>query len=112
MKLFFDQNISFRIIARLEEIFPGSTQVARLGIEGSSDLSLWNYAKENGFTIVTFDADFIDIATLKGAPPKIIWLRMGNSSTAEIADILKRNHLIIRDFIENDQESVCLELLR
>ena len=110
MKLFFDENISFRILSRIDDLFPGSTQVSRLGIAGSADHTIWTYGRDNGFTIVTFDADFIDILMLKGFPPKIIWLRMGNSSTNEVANLLRRNHLLIKDFIENDTESACLEL--
>ena len=58
MKLLFDQNISFRIIKQLERVFPGSKQVKELGLENTSDIEIWEYAKINNFVIVTFDADF------------------------------------------------------
>ena len=48
-------------------------------------MEIWEYAKNNNFCIVTFDADFVDIATIKGHPPKIIWLRTGNMTTENIA---------------------------
>lgn len=78
MKLLFDQNISFRIVKKLEDVFPEAKQVAQLNLYNSSDIEIWNFAKENDFAIVTFDSDFIDISTLKGHPPKIVWLRYGN----------------------------------
>lgn len=66
-----------------------------------SDLEIWNYAYKNDFVIVTFDSDFVDLANLKGSPPKIIWLRFGNSSNLNIANKLISNSSIIQEFVLN-----------
>jgi len=112
MKLLFDQNISFRVLKRLEEYFPGSVQVKDLGLENFSDIKIWNYAKEHNFSIVTFDSDFFDLANLFGHPPKIIWLRTGNRRTNEIAELLISKSDIILDFISNPiyKELACIEI--
>jgi predicted nuclease of predicted toxin-antitoxin system len=55
MKLLFDQNISFRVISKLADFFQGSGQVKNLGLQNNSDLEIWKFAKENNFSIVTFD---------------------------------------------------------
>ena len=112
MKLLFDQNISFRVLKRLEEYFPGSVQVKDLGLENFSDIKIWNYAKEHNFSIVTFDSDFFDLANLFGHPPKIIWLRIGNRRTNEIAELLISKSDIILDFISNPiyKELACIEI--
>ncbi len=81
MKLSFDQNISYRILKKLERTYPASDQVKKLGLENPTDIELWEYARINSYAIVTFDSDFMDIANLKGHPPKIIWLRTGKTST-------------------------------
>ena len=81
MKLLFDQNISYRITQLLKYIFPESKQVRNPKLENSTDRRIWDYAKENDYCIVTFDSDFYDLSLVKGSPPKIIWLRMGNTST-------------------------------
>ena len=81
MKLLFDQNISFRIIAKLQDLLPLASQVRLLGLENSTDFEIWDFAKTNEFTIITFDTDFYDISLIKGTPPKIVWLRIGNTST-------------------------------
>ncbi len=77
MTLLFDQNISFKISKKLQDIFPESKHLSDLKLEGYSDIATWEYAKINNYSIVTFDFDYIDIATLRGFPPKIIWLRTG-----------------------------------
>lgn len=112
MKLLFDQNISFRIISKIEANFPEAKQVKQLGIENYSDVKIWKFAKEYEFSIVTFDADFFDLSNLKGHPPKIIWLRFGNTKTDFLADIINSRNSIINDFISSDAylEIACLEI--
>ena len=68
--------------------------------------------KRYGYTIVTFDADFYDISLVKGVPPKIIWLRTGNTQTSNIAEILESNADVIKEFISGKEyeELGCLEL--
>lgn len=112
MKLLFDENISYRILKKLENDYPNSVQVKRLGLESIEDMSIWNFAKTNGFTIVTFDADFVDIAAMKGHPPKIIWLRTGNTTTNAIAELLKYRKPEIEMFIQGEdfKKLACLEI--
>ena len=109
MNLLFDQNISFRIIKWVDDIFPGSISVHDLGYQNPHDLDIWKFAKVNNFVIVTFDAEFIDISNLRGYPPKIIWLRIGNTSTKNIADRIREEQKSIMDFLSNN-ESAFLEI--
>lgn len=112
MKLLFDQNISYRIIKIIAEVFPDAKQLKELGLEGMTDKQLWNYAKKNNYTIVTFDADFSDLSNLYGFPPKIIWLRTGNKKTLELARLLLSKREIIQDFLDNSlyNDFSCLEI--
>lgn len=65
MKLLFDQNLSFRITKKISPVFPDSKHVRELELEDASDIEIWFFAKTNDFAIVTFDADFTDIANIK-----------------------------------------------
>jgi predicted nuclease of predicted toxin-antitoxin system len=110
MKLLFDQNLSFRLCARLADIFPKSRQVRLIGLDQAGDHEIWEYARVNGFTIVTQDADFADLSALRGAPPKVIWLRCGNQPT-EYVDRLIRQHVEDIAALAQDLSISCLELL-
>lgn len=101
MNLLLDQNISFRVVVLLTNTFENVKQVKQLNLTDASDLDIWNYALKNKFTIVSFDSDFIDLANLKGSPPKIIWLRFGNSSNLKIANKLLSKVNEIKEFILN-----------
>jgi len=108
-RLLLDQNLSFKISKGIKDIFPDTKHVSDLNLIGSNDLDIWNYAKNNNYCIVTFDSDFIDISVLNGFPPKIIWLRIGNSSTNNIIQIIKNNHLVIKEFLLST-ENAYLEI--
>lgn len=112
MKLLFDQNISYRAVRGLKTIFPLAKQIRELNLENSTDREIWEYAKRDGYTIVTFDSDFYDLTLILGIPPKVIWLRSGNTSTNNLIAILTENQSIITEFIENPEhrEIGCLEL--
>jgi predicted nuclease of predicted toxin-antitoxin system len=109
MKLLFDQNLSFKLCEHLADLFPGSNQVRRLGLDQADDAAIWQFAKANGFVIVTQDADFADMAVLYGPPPKIIWLRCGNQPAAFVAKLLRGQAESIAAFAE-DAESACWEI--
>jgi len=112
MKILFDQNISFRIVKRMKDIFPGCTQVRLEGLENTTDTNIHEFAKKNGYSIITFDADFYDLVTLKGHPPKVIWLRIGNTSTIGLENVLRENAEVIKEFITSAKRARigCLEI--
>ncbi len=88
MKLLFDENLSFRLVAALADIFPESLHVRDVGLLGAEDQAIWKFAAEQGFILASKDTDFYDRSVLYGAPPKVIWLRIGNSTVVETANVL------------------------
>lgn len=93
----------------MEDIFPGSRHVAVEGLQLASDLAVWDYAADNDLVIVTKDADFHQRSFLFGAPPKVVWLRLGNCSTDEVATLLRARVAEIRSFAA-DADAAFLEL--
>jgi len=69
-----------------------------LGLTNAKDIDIWDYARKNDFVIVTFDADFYDIGLVNGCPPKIVWLRTGNLTTNQVADLLRKRQSQITEF--------------
>ena len=92
MKLLFDQNLSPRLVNTLDDIFPESSHVFLLGLDHAEDVEVWSYARDRGFAIVTKDADFGELSTLRGFPPHVVWLRIGNCTTQKIEELLRSNH--------------------
>ena len=101
MNLLFDQNLSHRLPRLLADLFPNSTHVRTERLGQSPDDAIWNFAKSHGYAIVTFDADFVERSRLHGAPPKVIWLRCGNSTRDQVESLLRRHEALIRELLQN-----------
>ena len=66
MKLLFDENLSPRLPRALADLYPDSAHVHECGLGSADDARIWDYAKQNGFTIVSKDSDFQDRSVLHG----------------------------------------------
>lgn len=110
MKLLLDQNLSHRMLERFEPDYPGSSHVRHHSLERSMDTEIWDFARIHDFVIVTRDVDFYDQSLVLGAPPKVLWLNCGNSSTAFVVELILRSSQAIQEF-GADPEVSCLELI-
>lgn len=91
--------------------FPGSAHVREVGLEAAEDRTVWEYAKQFGFIIVSKDTDFRQRSFVLGAPPKVIWLNLGNCATGTIENVLRLYCEEIRRF-GTDGESSFLVINR
>lgn len=80
MKLLLDENLSRRLVPQLQAHYLGSSQVVLLGIESATDKGVWQKANNDGYVIVTRDADFQELSLVWGHPPKVIRLKTFNQS--------------------------------
>ncbi len=108
MKLLLDENLSRDLVARLADEFPQSSHVVAAGLERSNDFDIWQFARSGGYTILSKDNDFNQLAFLHGSPPKVIWLRVGNCSTAVIEHLLRRRSAEIGEFMREAAASVLV----
>ena len=102
MKLFFDENLSHRLVVKLADLFPESTHVRLVGLESAEDPKVWHLAVQQGFIIVSKDSDMHDRSLLFGFPPKVIWIRLGNCSTREVENLIRRELSKIAEFVDDD----------
>ena len=68
----------------------------------AKDNEIWDYALQNGFTIITKDNDFLDLLELKGFPPKVVLLKTGNNSSSALADLLISVKELIAGLVNDD----------
>jgi predicted nuclease of predicted toxin-antitoxin system len=83
-----DANLSRRLVPLFSDVFPGSVHASILG-PAPEDEAIWDYAKTNGFIVVSKDSDFYRLSVAWGAPPKVVWLRIGNGPTRFVEQILR-----------------------
>lgn len=104
MKLLFDENLSYKLVTKLADIFPDAIHARDL-LE-REDVSIWHFAKQNQAVIITKDADFNDLSLLYGFPSYVVWLRTGNSKLSDMENILRTNSIKIRELISQNQYGV------
>ena len=110
MKLLFDQNLSPNLVELLADVFPGSLHVRQAGQDRADDESVWRFALERGFAIVTKDSDFQERSQIASSAPHIVWIRRGNCSTLDIEAML-RNHAVRVAELEHEPGAGFLILL-
>ena len=98
MKLLFDQNLSPRLPRLLADIYPESLHVREIGLREADDVEIWEYAKARAFAVVSKDSDFQQRSLLLGAPPKFIWLRVGNCTVQRTEELLRSYSAVIHTF--------------
>jgi predicted nuclease of predicted toxin-antitoxin system len=110
VKLLFDENLSPQLVEALADLHPGSRHVQDQELGSADDWDVWEYAKLHGLTIVSKDSDFHEHSVRVGAPPKVIWIRLGNCTTAAVEMLLRNSEQTLSRFA--DGETNCLVLGR
>jgi predicted nuclease of predicted toxin-antitoxin system len=93
----------------LADLYPDSVHLRHAGLLATDDLTIWRYAEANGLIIVSKDSDFYELAFRLGSPPKVVWLRLGNCTTADVEAALRRRHADVQA-LELDSERHVLEI--
>ena len=112
MKLLLDENLSRRLVPLLQQEFPGTTQVTLLGLESASDQVIWLRAKQDGYVVVTRDADFQELSLVWGAPPKVMRLRTPNLNRMAVLKMLLDHKAEIHQSLEIDSMSSVELIIR
>lgn len=105
MKLLFDANISHKLVERLSDLFPGSVHIRECGLSTNDDRVVWRYVLDGGFTIVSKDEDFHQMAFVHGPPPKVVWIRLGNCRTDEIERAIRQGSDHIHELADDAEAS-------
>lgn len=95
------------MINKLAPFFAEIVHVSQLEInQPANDISIWNYAKKNGLTILSKDDDFEKIVLLRKAPPKLIYLKTYNLNTNKLVDLILEKKEKIKEFIDSDLNDI------
>lgn len=104
MKLLLDANLSCRLTKKLAAEFPDCLHVTRTGLPiPAEDIAIWQWAKTNGWIIVTNDDDYYHLSNTYGFPPNVVLLRMGNQSSASVMETIMKHYDDIQKLNESDE---------
>lgn len=107
MKLLLDENLSPALVRHLADVFT-VLHVRDCGLASASDTDIWNYARQHDWLITSKDSDFHQRSLVLTPPPKVIWIRRGNCSTRDVAQILRDSAELIARFAEHAGEALLI----
>jgi predicted nuclease of predicted toxin-antitoxin system len=108
VKLLFDHHLSPSLVERLADLFPGSAHVWNVSLHSASDETVWLYAREHEFTVVSKDADFSEISMQLGYPPKLLWLQIKNWSTDQVEELIRSRYPRIIELPAADDRAILV----
>ena len=92
MKIWLDAQLSPRLAGWLTEAFDVDALAVRdVGLRAAGDEEIFLAARNSADIVITKDSDFVELLDRHGSPPKIIWLTCGNTSEAQLRQILTTN---------------------
>jgi predicted nuclease of predicted toxin-antitoxin system len=108
VKLLLDENLSPRLLRQIEDLFAGSVHVRFVGLKQRPDGEIWDFARSNGFAILTADADFQDLAVSLGHPPKVILLKGCDYGNAVAEALIRGQAIRIMEFLEDAERALLI----
>ncbi len=107
-RLLIDENLPFSLVRLLDADCLHASEIAAQ----ASDSLLWKTARENKWMILTRDTDFFDRLLVHGAPPKVIWVRMGNIRKNALIELLTQRWPAVQQLLgSNDLVEMHLDRL-
>ena len=107
MKILVDAQLSPAIAAWINRTFDHIEAVSVRSVElvASEDVEIYNYAKQQGYVIMSKDDDFLELVESKGSPPQLIWVTCGNTSNTRMREVLAKVLEQVKELI-NEGETV------
>ena len=107
MKLWLDAQISPLLAGWLKsELKIDAVPIRDISLRDASDVKIFEEARKSDAVVLTKDSDFSDLVRQKGAPPRVIWLRTGNSSNSNLQKILATTLPTAMKLIESGEDIV------
>lgn len=108
MKVLLDHTLSPRLVSRLAGVFDEVEHVLFAGLERAADEGVWEYARQRDLIILSKDSDFSELSIWRGFPPKVIWLQIGNCTTAQVETVLRARLAAITAFGADPETGVLI----
>lgn len=110
MRLLLDENVSWRLAAYLRPHSEVVLHVRDIGLDESPDTSIWRYARQHGYDLLTKDEDFVRLVLADGFPPRVIALQNAQVPVKALAEFLLAQLPQLESFLSEQTEFGMLQL--
>lgn len=81
-----------------------------IGLAASSDTSIWRYARQHGYDVLTKDEDFVRLMLAEGFPPRVVVVQNAQAPVKELASFLLARLPQLEGFLGEQTEFGILQL--
>jgi predicted nuclease of predicted toxin-antitoxin system len=110
MRLLLDENISWRLVSYLRSHCAVVLHVRDTQLNNSPDTSIWRYAKQHGYDVITKDEDFLRLVLAEGFPPRVVAVQNAQVPVAKLAEFMLARLPQIESFLGEQTEFGFLQL--
>lgn len=100
MRLLLDENISWRLTEPLRPHCQAVVHVRDIGLAAGSDSSIWRYAKQHQYDLLTKDEDFVRMVLTEGFPPRVVALHHAQLPAKELTMFVVSRLPQMRKFLD------------
>ena len=109
MKLWIDAQLSPHLAPWISERWAiEAYSVRRLGLLSASDQEIFDRAKDENVVLMTKDEDFCRLLQQQGAPPRILWVTVGNTSNRHLKQVLEKTFEALWRLFQDGEQLVEL----
>ena len=105
-----DENISWRLAAHLRPHCAVVLHVRDVQLDNSPDTSIWRYARQHGYDVITKDENFLRLVLAEGFPPRVVAVQNAQVPVARLAEFLLARLPQIASFLGEQTEFGFLQL--
>ena len=108
MKIWLDAHLSPAIAGWIDRVIQDveAASVLDMGLHEAEDIAIFERARAANAIFITKDIDIAHLLNRFGPPPKVIWLRCGNTSNARLRDILEHSLSLALEMLEGGEDLV------
>jgi len=107
-KFIIDAQLPPALARYLSSLGEDAIHVLDIDMMEASDSMIWDFSLSKNLIIITKDEDFQIRASVSTEPPKLIWVRLGNTSKKALLQFFKKQWSQIK--IELDKGEILIEL--
>ena len=104
MRLLLDENISWRLAAYLRPHCTALLHVRDIQLDNSPDTSIWRYARQHGYDVLTKDEDFLRLVLAEGFPPRVVAVQNAQVPVKELTAFLLARLPQLQSFLGGQTE--------
>ena len=105
MEIWIDAQLSPALALWINQTYPNvnACSLRSINLRDAGDNDIFKKAREKNVVLMSKDSDFVKLLRRFGPPPQIIWITAGNTSNANMRQILAKHFPTIVEMLHSGE---------